>query len=97
VEPLKVVRSTVTVKLSGEYDLARVDELRSVLLVPLDGAVTLKVDLTDVTFMDSAALRTLVQTHHLLAERQVWLRLSNPLPSVFRLFDITGTATMFGL
>jgi anti-sigma B factor antagonist len=97
-EPLdQIAPAVVTIALSGEYDLARADELRDAFLVPLRGAQLLQADMAGVTFMDSTGLRTLVLTHNLMAERGVLFQVVNVTPTVLRVFEITGTAQMFGI
>jgi anti-anti-sigma factor len=92
-----IASTSVTVTLTGEYDLARAEEMRDAFLIPLNGAVYLIADMAAVTFIDSTALRTLVREHTLMAERGVAVQVTNPGPAVCRVFDITGTAEMFGL
>jgi anti-anti-sigma factor len=93
----EVVPAIVTVTLDGEYDIARSQELRDAFLVPMHGAVCVVADMTAVTFIDSTALRTLIQAQLVLAERGVSVQLTHVRPAVLRVFQVTGTAMMFGL
>lgn len=47
------------VAVSGDVDLANVAEFETAMTQALDGAAALTVDLTDVTYCDSAAVRAL--------------------------------------
>ena len=93
----EVTPPTVTITLSGEYDIARADELRDAFLVPLGGAVWLTADMTDVTFVDSTGLGALITAHTLMAAQGVTVRMTEPTPAVRRVFEVTGVAKMFGL
>ena len=70
---------TVHVRLAGELDMASVQDVR----VPLyeaagDGARSLNLDLSGLTFMDSAGVELLFRLRDDLAMRQVGLTLSVP-------------------
>jgi len=57
-----------------------------------DGGGDVELDVTAVTFMDSAGLHVLTQAHKVLSARGRRLRLVDPSPSVRRLLEITGMA-----
>jgi anti-anti-sigma factor len=87
----------VTIDLTGEFDIATTAELRDSILTQHRGESHVLVDLTDVTFMDSSALRALLDVRNALAEHRATLTLANPTPNIRRLLTITGTAELFGV
>jgi anti-sigma B factor antagonist len=89
--------SVVTVDLSGEFDIGRTAELRDAILRGHGGVDHVVVDLTDVTFMDSSALRALLEVRGTLTESGSVLTLTNARPALVTLFEVTGMAEMFGL
>jgi anti-anti-sigma factor len=86
-----------TVTLSGEYDLARAAELRDDVLDEHDDQTQVVIDLTDVTFIDSSALRALLDVRNELDRRGATMAMTNPQPSVARVFDITAMGPILGL
>jgi anti-sigma B factor antagonist len=95
--PDETKASVCKVQLSGEYDIARTAELRDALLGTHTDERELVADLSTVTFMDSTALRSLLEVRAELERRGATLRLINPGPTVVRLLDITGTGQILGL
>jgi anti-anti-sigma factor len=89
--------SVVTVGLSGEFDIGRTAELRDAILTGEGDVDHVIVDLTEVTFMDSSALRALLEVRGTVAERGTILTLVNPRPALATLFDVTGMTEMFGM
>jgi anti-anti-sigma factor len=87
----------LTVVLAGEYDIARTAELRDALLGPHRAESEVVADLSGVTFMDSTALRSLLEVRTELERRGATFRLINPGRMVARLLDISGTAALFGV
>jgi anti-sigma B factor antagonist len=87
----------ITVVLDGEYDIARAADLRHQLLDPDLATPNVAVDLTDVAFMDSSALRALLEVRSTLTDRGGSLRLASVPPAIAVLLDITGTADLFGV
>jgi anti-sigma B factor antagonist len=85
------------VKLSGEYDIARTAELRDALLGGHRGEREVIADVETVTFMDSTALRSLLEVRAELERRDATFQLINAGPMVLRLLEITGTAEIFGV
>ena len=53
------------------------------------------VSLTGLRFLDSAGLHTLLKAHKRLAREERELVLVNPRPNIAKVFDLTGTSTMF--
>ena len=80
----------------GVLDIATTPELRTRLDEALaDGPDALTVDLTDVTFIDSSGLRSLLGASRRADERSGQVVLRSPSPAVQRLLEITGTTTQF--
>lgn len=85
------------VRLSGEFDVASVPEV----VAALDEAIadpesrTLAVDLSEVTFLDSTMLQTLVAARDRaqLARKPVWL--VRPEPLAWRVFTVTLLNKLF--
>jgi anti-anti-sigma factor len=77
------------VKVSGEVDLATAPELAEVLGQFANG--TLRVDLSEVTFLDSSGLRTLVRAHRDARRAGRFMIVCGPLhPLVQQTIEITG-------
>ncbi|MGK5681732.1 STAS domain-containing protein [Actinoplanes sp. URMC 104] len=89
----------IVVDVRGSLDAATVGALRDILLgtVQRERPMTLIVDLTFVTFMDSQGIGTLVTGYN--AAREVGTRfvLRNPSEFVHRQLRVTGLTDMFGL
>ena len=83
----------------GEIDAFTAPELRLELrrLIEVDGAHTVVVDLTVVTFLDSSALGTLVGALRRLRERDGNLRIVRPASTADRIFALTGLDTVLDL
>jgi anti-sigma B factor antagonist len=89
----------IVVDVRGSIDAATVDTLRSTLLSTLhaERPVTMIVDLTYVTFMDSMGVGALVAGHNAARETATRFVLRNPSEFVHRQLRIGGLAQMFGL
>ncbi|AGZ43257.1 STAS domain-containing protein [Actinoplanes friuliensis] len=89
----------IVVDVRGSLDAATVDALRSALLTTLhaEHPVTMIVDLTFVTFMDSMGVGALVSGYNAARETGTRFVLRNPSEFVHRQLRITGLADMFGL
>ena len=83
----------------GTLDAATVGALRDALTSTLqrERPVTLVVDLTYVTFMDSQGIGTLVTGYNAARETGTRFVLRNPSEFVHRQLRVTGLAEMFGL
>lgn len=90
---------TVVVKVSGEVDLATAPAMREALdeIIVRQGNLSLRVDLAEVTFMDSTGLNVLVGTLKHLREHDGTMAIANPTPTIARLFELTGLSTVFGI
>jgi anti-sigma B factor antagonist len=87
-----------TVVVSGEVDIASVDELLREAYACLDGpADVCEIDLGAVTFIDSSGLGALVRIRNVAHERGKEVVLVNVPDPVGRLFAVTGLAEVFGI
>ena len=89
----------VVVKVSGEVDLASTPAIRDALdeLIVNQGNLSLRIDLAEVTFMDSTGLNLLVGTLKVLRDRGGSMTIANPTATIRRLFDLTGLSTVFSI
>ena len=82
---------THVIAVGGELDMSAAPDLRSTIHDALDdGAVTLVVDLSEVTFIDSTGIGTLMAAQHRLKEIGGSLELVCTEPNVLRVFEIVG-------
>ena len=88
-----------TIALEGEFDLANTAHLRETILGGLNEmpAPTLVVDCSGVTFLDSSALRALLEVRSHLAKRGVELVITEASEPARRVLEITHTAELFHL
>ena len=92
-------RGDLVVVLRGDIDFTTSP---GVLQVIREGAATvppsdIRVDLSEVTFMDSSGISVLVQLLHLAEERGVQLRVERPGAKVQDQLHMSGLAEVFGL
>ena len=89
----------IVVDVRGTLDAATVDALRHSLLTTLhaERPVTMIVDLTFVTFMDSMGIGALVAGYNAARETGTRFVLRNPSEFVHRQLRVTGLADLFGL
>ncbi|MFC7530587.1 STAS domain-containing protein [Actinoplanes sp. GCM10030250] len=94
-DPDGVVDATIT----GELDLAEADSIRDSLVSAARGmsGPYLRVDLSQVSFMDSYALGALVSARNTAASVGVTLTLVDPSPPVRKAIEVTGLSDVFGL
>jgi anti-anti-sigma factor len=74
----------------GELDLATVDGLQQVLLEIDDGAETIVLDLSGLSFIDSTGLRLVLELNERYGGEADRLRVIAGSPAVERLLDIVG-------
>jgi anti-sigma B factor antagonist len=80
-----------TLALSGELDLVGAPELRAMAgLLCVEATRGIRVDLSDVEFVDSAGLAALIMIHKLCAEHGYAYELVPGPPAVQRAFKIAG-------
>ena len=87
---------SVTVAVRGDVDGASSPVLRGLLLDIVDGQGNLSValDLSEMTFIDSAGLALLLEMHGRAVERGGTFVLRNPRPSTTKVFEMVGLAGM---
>ena len=87
---------SVTVAVRGEVDGASATVLRGLLLDVVDGQGNLSVhlDLSEMTFIDSSGLSMLLDMHRRAVERGGTFVLHNPRPSAAKVFEIAGLTTI---
>ncbi|WP_327308641.1 STAS domain-containing protein [Streptomyces sp. NBC_01298] len=86
------------VRVSGEMDISRVDEVRAQLLEAVTragGPTDIVVDLSELTFCDSAGLNLLLRARLQAVESGRTLRLAAPNAQMLRLLEITGSLPLF--
>jgi len=89
IRPDGPARTTVIV--SGELDAASSPDLdESLARLMSEGVDHLVVDLSDVSFLDSSGLRSIIRALNALAERNGTLRVSGVSPAVQRILEVTG-------
>ena len=86
--------STAMVVASGEIDLSTVDELRSAVTSAAEGTEKLRLDLTDVEFIDSAGLGGLLELRSTLRSRSVTLEIAAGDGAVRQAMEITGLSEL---
>ena len=83
------------IHVSGEIDLSTADVLRAAGTAAISNYVgTIRVDLSEVTFMDSTGLAALIEISNRAGDRHT-LILEHPAPQVARLLEITGLGQHF--
>ncbi len=88
----------VQVKLKGEIDAYTAPQVRDALLPSTHHhGVTMIVNLSDVTYMDSTGLGVFVGLFKTLRENEGRLCLKGMSERLHRLFDITGLAEVMGI
>jgi len=78
------------IKVRGEIDMATAGRLRDAIEPHLGPEQTIVLDLSEVEFMDSSALKVLVQARGRLTEDGGSLVLRNPSRSAHRLLTVAG-------
>jgi anti-anti-sigma factor len=91
VEPLEDARLICA---AGEIDLSSVAALRRELDAARVEAVTVLLDLSDVTFIDSSGLHLLLHASHSSAVSDWAFFVVRPSESVLRLIELSGTADL---
>ncbi|MFJ7265436.1 STAS domain-containing protein [Streptomyces sp. NPDC099050] len=86
------------VRVSGEMDISRVDEVRALLLEAVTragGPTDIVVDLSGLSFCDSAGLNLLLRARLQAEESGHTLRLAAPSAQMLRLLEITDSLPLF--
>jgi anti-sigma B factor antagonist len=85
-----------TIHIGGEIDLATCPHLQAVVVDLVDrGCHQLIVDLDQVSFLDCAGIRVLVDARRRVHEHGGSVRLVRPRPLVWRVLALTGMTTLF--
>ena len=82
---------------AGEVDVACADRIREagLRLLASDGCQELRVDLLDVTFMDSSGIAALIAVRNQADSASQKLVLHRPQHNVKRVLDLTGLSSVF--
>jgi anti-anti-sigma factor len=91
-----VESDALTITMVGELDMARECELLNLMVTldPLPGTVV-KLDLSELTFADSAGLRSIVNTQAYLRGRHCELHLVRPQQHLLKLIELVGITDYF--
>lgn len=89
----------VSVAVRGEVDRDSTAVLRALLLDVVEGQGNLSValDLSEMTFIDSAGLSLLLEMHGRAVERGGSFVLHNPRPAAARVFEIVGLSQILSI
>jgi anti-sigma B factor antagonist len=90
----RVAETSPDIELSGEYDLARKQEVAA-LFAAVNGKASITIDMRDVTYVDSTFLNELVAMRLRLQERSVTL--VGARPNVVRVLQLTKLDRFFVL
>ena len=83
--------TAVTMRLTGELDIATVTRVREAYAEALEHAPTsLVIDLAGVEFIDSSGLKFLIEADRALRETLCELRIRRPPAAAMRVFTVTG-------
>jgi anti-anti-sigma factor len=85
---------TVTVKVSGDIDLASADKVSEALSAALAVAPRVRVDLSGVTFLDSTGIRALVQGYRQAQNQGGSLHVFGAKHWVAKVLDVTGVGPL---
>lgn len=83
------------VAVRGEVDLHTASKVQYAIERGSEGVETVVVDMSDVAFMDSTALSTLMRAKETLEKDGTSLRLTAPSGAVQRIFEVTGFGDYF--
>jgi anti-sigma B factor antagonist len=88
----RVVRegSTSVVFVSGEIDISNCDQVFAVIEPELGSDTSVLVDLSELTYMDSACLNVLLRAHRRQSEEGGTLAIRRPSLVAVRLLTVTG-------
>lgn len=88
--------AAAVVGVAGDVDAANAHVLRDAVIAAIDGGPrVLVVDLTEVGYIDSVGLGTLVSGLKRASERGTRMRLVVTSPQIHKVMDITGLHTVF--
>ena len=81
------------VRVVGPLDLATSDAVERALRSAFDAGAVVRLDLSDVTFLDSSGMRGVLRAYRLAAERNTGFEVVPGPPAVQRVLRITGVDT----
>ena len=87
----------LTVALEGRIDTLTAPQLETELAPLLDGVTELVIDIAQVAYISSAGLRVMLSTHKKMLAAGGSLTISNAVPAVREVFDITGFSDILTL
>lgn len=84
---------------SGEVDLGTAPSLEEAVTTAVEtaGARAVRIDLTDVSFMDSTGLRVLLSGRQAAEQRGIAFSVANPRPHLLKVMRVTGIDGLLGL
>jgi len=90
---------TVVLHLAGDLDVATAPVLRQALagIIEDQGNLAVRLDLQEITFVDSTGLSVLIEALRRLREKGGHLTLANLRPQTRKVFDIVGLSTIFDI
>jgi anti-sigma B factor antagonist len=89
---------TCVVRVAGEIDVSNKDELDAALKsVQASGANAVEVDLSEVSYIDSSGIGTLVAAAHRATDADTRFFVSNPQHNVARVLSLLGMGKELGL
>jgi anti-anti-sigma factor len=91
------VGAGTTIKVVGELDNAACAELLERFEQVAPDATEVVLDLSEVSFIDSAGMRAIIAIEHRVVERSLALAISPPAPEVTELLQVTGIADRIAL
>ncbi len=81
----------------GEVDLHTAPKVQYAIERGSEGVEAVILDVTEIAFMDSTALYTLMRARELLEKKGASLRLTTPSKAVERIFAVTGFGDYFDI
>lgn len=90
---------TVVVAVAGEVDLGTAPSLEEAVTTAVStaGAHAVRIDLTEVSFMDSTGLRVLLTGRQAAEQRGIAFTVANPQPHLLKVMRVTGIDGLLGL
>lgn len=83
-------------RIDGELNIYRAAELKELLLTPLYQSISLEVDLSGVSEVDTAGVQLLMLAKRTAKEHACELRLTAHSPAVLDVFELLDLAGVFG-
>ncbi|MDR2527671.1 MAG: STAS domain-containing protein [Synergistaceae bacterium] len=84
----------LVLEVEGRLDTTTAPQLETELLSSFDGAKHVRLDLKNVTYLSSAALRILLKGEKTAKAKDGTLTVANVPPSVLEIFDMTGFSSL---